>query len=118
MTVLTVVVAKRTANGNDLAGVSAAAGGDSFVNTGKEFVVIKNGDSSPMTLTIVTPATIDGDLAIADRTATIGIGETRMIGPFQPGLYNDTLVAGGKVSLTYSSVTSLKVNAVQINPNT
>lgn len=104
MAALTPVTLKRTSNGNDLAGVAAAGGGDSFANTGKEFVVIKNGSGSPITLTVATPGTVDGDLAIADRTATIGAGETRAVGPFPVSTYGET------VNLTYSGVTSLTVS--------
>lgn len=114
MAVLTVSSAKRATNGLDLAGVAAAGGGDTFVNTGQEVLVIKNGSGAPITLTVATPVTVDG-LAVTDLTATIGAGETRMVGPFPPGIYNDTGVAGGSVSLTYSGVTTLTVAVVKVS---
>lgn len=115
MAVLTVATAVRASNGNDLAGVAAAAGGDTFVNTGAEILIIKNGGGAPITLTVATPATLDG-LAVTDLTATIGAGATRSVGPFPPGWYNDTGVAGGSVALSYSAVTSVTVAVLKVVP--
>lgn len=112
MAVLTVVTSKRIDNGNDLAGAAAAVGGDSFVNTGTELVVIKNASVGAITVTFATPATLDG-LAVADRTASIGAGETRLLGPFPPGIYNDTGIAGGSVNMTYSGVTTLTATVIK-----
>lgn len=112
MAALTVATSKRSTNGNDLAGVAASVGGDTFVNTGTELLVIKNGGGSGITLTVATPVTVDS-LAVTDLTATIGAGETRMLGPFPPGIYNDTLAAGGIVSLSYSGVTSVTVAVIK-----
>lgn len=110
MAVLTVQQATRSTNGIDLAGVAAAAGGDTFPNTGREVLIIKNGGGAPITLTVATPATVDG-LAVADLTATIGAGATRMIGPFPPSVYS---ASDGSVALTYSAVTSVTVAAVKV----
>ena len=84
---------------------SAASGGDAFVNTGVEFIHIKNGDVSAKTLTIVTQATVDSQ-AVADRTVSIPAGEERLVGPFPGSTYNDSDV---KVQLTYSDVTSVTI---------
>jgi hypothetical protein len=84
---------------------AAAGGGDEFLNTGAEFLLIKNGDSSSTTLTIVTQATVDSQ-AVGDRTVTIPAGEERMVGPFTRTTYND---GTGKCQLTYSSVTALTI---------
>lgn len=115
MAVLTVANAVRSSNGVDLAGVAAAGGGDTFVNTGAEVVVIRNGGGSPITLTVATPVTVDG-LAVTDLTASIAAGATRAIGPFPPGWYNDTAVSGGSVSLSYSGVTSVTVAVLKVVP--
>lgn len=115
MAALTVQTASRSANGQSLAGVAAAGGGDTFVNTGQEILVVKNGGGAGITVTITTPATVDG-LAVADLTATIAAGETRSIGPFPPSIYNDTGVNGGNVSVGYSSVTSVTVAVLKVSP--
>jgi len=82
---------------------AAAGGGDEFENSGSEFIHVKNGHSGAQTVTIATPATVDG-LAVADRAVAVPAGEERVIGPFPRSTYND---AAGKVQLTYSGVTLL-----------
>lgn len=84
---------------------ACAAGGDEFVNNGDEFIHIKNGHTAEQTVTITTPATVDG-LAVADRAVAIPNGEERIIGPFPKATYDDS---AGKVQLTYDAVTSLTI---------
>lgn len=115
MAALTTLVAKRSGNGVSLAGVSAAGSGDTFVNTGNEVVVVKNGGGSPITVTVPIVATVDGQ-AVTDLTATVAAGATQLIGPFPPGIYNDTKVAGGNAALEYSGVTSVTVAVVKVAP--
>lgn len=114
MAALTVQQSKRSGNGVDLAGVSAGGGGDTFATTGKELLVIKNGGGSPITLTVATPGTAGDGLAIADLTATIGAGESRLLGPFPPGLYAVDGQPGNNVALSYSGVTSVTVAVVRV----
>lgn len=89
---------------------SCASGGDEFVNNGNEFIYVKNGDGSPHTVTIATPATVDG-LAVADREVAVPAGEERIIGPFPKATYDDT---AGKVQLTYDAVTSLTIAVLKL----
>jgi len=100
----------RTAPGIEQVLSVAAGGGDEFVNTGKEFIIIANDDVSSMVLTIVTTATVDG-FAVTDYTATIPANKTHVIGPFLIGTYND---ANSKVQMTYSAVTSLTIGIFSI----
>ena len=100
---LTPVSPARAASNFD--GVAAAAGGDQFVNTGSELLVIENGSGAQMTLTVTTTKQIDGE-AVADKTVDIPAGERHLIGPFPPAIYNDN---DNKVSLAYSSETSVTV---------
>lgn len=113
MAVLTPVVSKRSGNGVSIVGAAAAGGGDSFVNTGKEVLCINNQSVAPITVTVVTPATIDG-LAVADLAVVVPASGFQMVGPFPPAIYNDTAVPGGSVSLTYSGVTTLFVAVAQV----
>lgn len=108
MAVLTQVTIDR-ATGLNFTAEAAAGGGDSFTNDGKQFLYIKNGGGSPITLTVVTQQQVDG-LAVADKTYTIGAGEEWMIGPFPTATYNDS---NGRVQLTYSGVTSVTVKPVK-----
>lgn len=84
---------------------SAAAGGDLFPNSGREWVEIINGGGSDITLTVVTPGTYQGQ-ALADDTITVTAGERRHVGPFPPEMYSN---ASGQVALAYSAVTSVTV---------
>lgn len=107
LTVATAVVA-----GIDVAGAAAAGGGDEFVNTGKEVLQVANGGGGSINVTAATAGTIDG-LAIADNVVAVGAGVTKMIGPFDPKLYNDV---NGKVQVTYSGVTTVTVKVVKVTP--
>lgn len=112
MALLTTLVSKRSGNGNSLAGVQAGAS-DTFVNTGKEIVVIVNGSASPVTATFTTAVTVDG-LAVADLTATIPAGATHAVGPFPPGWYNADLANGGLVTVTMSDPTDVDIAVLSV----
>jgi len=89
---------------------ACAALGDEFANTGDEFIHIKNGAVAAQTVTIETPATVDG-LAVADRAVEIPASEDRMIGPFPASTYND---GEGLVQLTYDAVVTLTIAIITI----
>ena len=89
---------------------SAAAGGDEFVNTGDTLFQIKNGGSE-ITLTIETPAKIEG-IYIAEITVTIpATTGDKMVGPFDPAIFNQST---GRVAVTYSGVTTVTVGAFKL----
>lgn len=95
---------------------AAAGGGDAIVNTkGDVFLHAKNADAATTTITITAQSTSKkiagyGSMTKANAVIAIPAGEDRMIGPFPPEAFND---AAGKVEVTYSSVTSLTVAAIQ-----
>ena len=71
-----------------------------FNNNGLTWCEIANKDATtPITGTFETTATSYG-LAVADVTYNIDAGETYVIGPFTPGLYNDE---DSDVKLTWSA---------------
>ena len=107
MAALTPVSPSRAAN--DFSFAAAAAGGDTFANTGKEMVLITNGSGSGITLTIATTITVDGE-DVADKEITIGAGETHLLGPWPANLYSD---GDGLVSLAYSLETSITVAVIK-----
>lgn len=82
--------------------VAASGGGDDFVNTGSQFLVIKNDDASTKTVTVVTTEVVDGN-AVADLTVAVPAGDIVVVGTFFVSVY------GPSVSITYSDVTSLSV---------
>src|SRR3972149_9483105 len=91
---------------------SCAAGGDEFANDGNTFIIVKNGHSSPQTVTVVSQVA-EADLPPGTDQANVAIvvtnAEQRIIGPFPQAGFND---ANGKVQLTYSGVTALTIAAV------
>lgn len=57
------------------------ANGNYFPNTGKEMLHVFNASGGALTVTVLTPRTVDG-LAVAELTVSINNGEDAMIGPF------------------------------------
>lgn len=89
----------------------AAVGGDQFLNDGRTILYLRNTNATTRTVTIATAGTIGG-LAIADVAVAVAQDEVRIVGPFEPRIYND---ASGYVQLTYTGVaTLLSVAAVRM----
>jgi hypothetical protein len=84
---------------------AAAGGGDQFLNTGKEFLHVKNGGGAPVNVTIDSQTAcnqgFDHNLVVA-----VTNGQERIIGPFDPGRFND---ANGYVQIAYSGVGDVTV---------
>lgn len=106
MATLTAVAPAREAN--ELTMVAAAAGGDEFVNDGKKLLVVKNADVDALTVTITTQMTVDGE-DVADKTVSVPAGETHLVGPFPPNVYND---GDGKVQIGYDDETDVTVGVI------
>ena len=83
--------------------VAASAGGDTFLNNGKSLFYVNNGGGSSIN---VTP----GGLSLAAVVVAVANATAKIIGPFDPSLFNN---ASGQVSITYSAVTTVTVAAVQ-----
>lgn len=90
--------------------VAAAGGGDSFPNTGDQWLDVNNGSGGSITVTIATPGKYQGQTITPIATA-IPAGQRWRFGPFDPAIFND---ANGNVQLTYSGVTSLTVQPVRV----
>lgn len=89
---------------------AAAGGGDVFVNDGNIVIIVENGSAGDITVTATSTGTVQG-LAIADPAIVVTAGEERMIGPFDPAIFNNS---SGQVALTYSGVTSLTVQVIRV----
>lgn len=94
---------------------SAASGGDSFKNTGREFLFIKNADASVHTVTVAAQdSTVSteqyGKLTKNDAEITVAAGKEGFIGPFPPSVFN----SNGQASITYDGVASLSIAVVTI----
>ncbi len=108
MATLTAVSPARAANAFSMQ--AAAAGGDDFVNSGSELLLIEHTDElgSDVDLTIVTQQTVDGE-DVADKVITIPAGTLHLLGPFPRAIYND---GDDKVQLTYSDETDVEVGVL------
>lgn len=95
--------------GTNLTMSAAAGGGDTIVGGSTTYLLVRNGDASPKTVTIVRPGTTygtaDPDISLAVPASGIAI-----FGPI-PSEFADP--ADGQVDITYSAVTSVTVAAVR-----
>jgi hypothetical protein len=89
---------------------AAAGGGDAMVADSTSFLHIKNGTGSSMVVTLVTPATVDTNLAVTDRAVTVGANSEQMIS-VPAELYRDPTT--GLAAITYSLATSVTVAAIR-----
>jgi hypothetical protein len=106
---LTVQTVIRTGTGLNPTYSSAAGGGDTVKTGATTFLHVKNAHSSPQTVTIATPGTVNG-LAIEDLAIAVPNAGERMIGPI-----DDVFRASnGLASITYSGVTALTIAAIRI----
>jgi len=70
-------------------------------------LVVKNASGSPITVNLVTPLTLDGDLTVLDRTSASVAATTGINGIRVPNneVFRDP--TDGLVGLTWSSITSV-----------
>ncbi|WP_242882580.1 hypothetical protein [Actinomadura litoris] len=64
--------------------------GHVLANSGRTILIVRNADTQPHTLTLVTPGTVDGN-SIADRTVPIPASTTRWFGRIDPAVYSSAL---------------------------
>ncbi|RJQ25446.1 MAG: hypothetical protein C4589_11285 [Peptococcaceae bacterium] len=90
--------------------VAATAGGDDFINSGKDFLVVKNGGAGNINVTIDSVALCSYGF---DHNLTVAVAASgeEWIGPFPKARFNDE---NGKVNVTYSGVTSVTVAVVEL----
>lgn len=96
---------------------ATATDGDAFVTTGYELAYVYNGSGSPITVTIdAYPSGGQGaplGLSTTDPTVTVAASALKVIGPFPRTIFGN---ATNSVKLTCSSVTTVKVGAIRVNP--
>lgn len=97
---------------DNLSGTAPTVGGDTCQTGAGIFLLAKNTSAGALTLTLVTPAVVDGDLAIADRTFSVAATTGESVIPV-PDLYRDP--ATGRAAITYpGGVTGLTVAVVRV----
>ena len=91
--------------------VAAEGDGNSFTNLGDVFIHVKNASGGSITVTVQTPATVQG-VAVEEVPVSVPASGERMIGPFPPSVFNQS---DATVYVDYSAVTSLTVAAVKLD---
>ena len=112
MATLTAADIART--GVDVAGVTPGGSGDEWANTGKEFIEVKNGSGSSITVTLDIKSTVDG-AAVTDPSFTVAAGVTKAAGPFPTGIYNDS--STGRAKATCSATTDVTIKVLKLTPS-
>jgi hypothetical protein len=107
------LIPRQNASGLDGATVAFSAAtsgpGDTVVGGQAVHLLVNNASASPITVTLVTPESIEGTLAVADRAVVVTNATIREI-PV-PSRYNDPVT--GLATVTYSLATTVTVAAVQ-----
>lgn len=88
---------------------AASPGGDRFLPADGTFLHVKNGSGSPITVTLVTPGTVDG-LAITDRAVSVPATSERFIA-VPDSLYRSS---DGLADITWSATTTVTFAVVRI----
>lgn len=90
---------------------AASAGGDKVAPNDRGFLEVANGGGSSITVTIAVPGNTKYGQAAPDVAVAVANGTTRRIGPFPADLADPS---DGLVAITYSGVTSVTVEALQL----
>jgi hypothetical protein len=113
----TLTVRDSSESGVTFTETAANSGGDEFVNSGRELLVVKNEHgSNSYTVTITAQVTTledttHGTLTKSNTAKACAAGSVTVFGPFPTAAWND---ANSKVQITYSAVDSLKVDVIKI----
>jgi hypothetical protein len=84
--------------------------GDKYVNSGREVVIVVNGNETSATVMLNSLVNCDQGFD-HNLSYTIAAGETKIIGPFSPTRFNDV---DGKTALAYTGDGYLTVAVVQL----
>jgi len=97
--------------------MSAPTAGNDVVDVGRVALHVVNGGGAPITVTIVTPGVVDGDLPITDRAVTVPVGTVPTIIPLSSPNYRQTAASVdvttpvgadiGRAYVNYSLITSV-----------
>lgn len=95
---------------------SAAAAGDTFENSGKEFLYVENTDASGHNVTVTAQVDsfndgVYGEVDLSDVVVTVPAGEFRVFGPFAPAAFNNS---DGEAEISYDSETGLQLAVLQL----
>lgn len=89
---------------------AAVTAADTFHNTGRAMLAVKNEGATSVTVTISSQVTCNQGFT-HDLTVTVAAGATELIGPFATARFND---ASDLVHVAYSAITSVSAMVVQL----
>ncbi|MGW1134557.1 hypothetical protein [Streptomyces griseoluteus] len=90
---------------------SAAAGGDKAETGERNFLHVKNGGGSPVTVTLSSAYVYRGQ-TVSDVTVSVPASGERMIGPLSSELLQNAV--DGLCAIGYSGVTSVTVASIRM----
>lgn len=80
------------------------------------FLSVINGGGGSINVTVQTPGTVDGDLAVADRVVAVPVGTTPKLIPLNSQAYKQPTGSAdvGRAYVDYSAVASVTRAVVQV----
>lgn len=84
--------------------------GHYFPNNGTTFLLVTNGSASSIDVTAISQLTLEG-LAVADSVVAVAAGATKLIGPFNPTIFNDD---SGNATVTFSAITTITCSIISL----
>lgn len=99
-----------TASGLTATYEAANVDGNSFTWAARRILHVVNDDAAGITVTIPTPATVNG-LAVEDQTVAVGAGTDVFIGPFGASAFRQD---NSTVHVDYSAVASVTVAVLEV----
>ncbi|MFI5769654.1 hypothetical protein ACIA74_14045 [Streptomyces sp. NPDC051658] len=90
---------------------SAAAGGDKVECGDRNFIHVKNGSASAVTVTLTATAMVRGQ-AVSNLTVSVPASGERLIGPIQPDLLQNQ--TDGLCAVGYSASATVTVASLRI----
>ncbi|MEV8046382.1 hypothetical protein AB0P02_21415 [Streptomyces griseoluteus] len=90
---------------------NASAGGDKVAVGDRNFLHVKNGSASSVTVTLTATAAVRGQ-SVSNVTVSVPASGERMIGPLQPDLFQSP--TDGLCAVGYSATTTVTVASLRI----
>jgi hypothetical protein len=86
-----------------------AVNGNYFVNTGQEYIIVKNDSAASITATVVSVPCSHG--RTDDSVITVAAGAQKVAGPFKKDLFNQS--GTSNVNVDFSSATSVTTAVIK-----
>ena len=108
---LTVTTVGRAGTAQSLADADQT-NGDKFQNDGRTFLILNNlTGATTATITVLTGSTYGG-FAVGNQAITLNPAATKIVGPFNKAIFDQTSTDAGYVYLDYSAATSVTLMVI------